>query len=80
MCPLRFIMTFLYATLVGFFVLKNLKCQQPINVTSLNHPINGFSKVWSIMESGCWDFVDMASGRYLWRHLTSSSLSPKRSS
>ncbi|KAL5582876.1 hypothetical protein UlMin_015318 [Ulmus minor] len=32
---------------------------------------NLFSKVRSAMESGFWTCVDMASGRYLWRHLAS---------
>ncbi|XP_038706557.1 uncharacterized protein LOC120002061 [Tripterygium wilfordii] len=92
MCPLRLILIFLSATLAGFFVLRNLRSQQPLNVddaidspnnrsdSSFNPPINGFSKTRSIVESGFWGFVDMATGRYLWRHLTSSSSPPKRSS
>ncbi|GMY10455.1 Methyltransferase-related protein, putative [Fagus crenata] len=31
------------------------------------------NKVRSAIESGFWTCVDMASGRYLWRHLVSSS-------
>ncbi|PON41865.1 Methyltransferase-related protein [Trema orientale] len=34
---------------------------------------NRFSKVCSAMESGFWTCVDMASGRYLWRHLSKRS-------
>ncbi|KAJ4828917.1 hypothetical protein Tsubulata_008090 [Turnera subulata] len=32
-----------------------------------------FSKVKGGVESGFWMFVDMASGKYLWRHLVSSA-------
>ncbi|CAK8537940.1 unnamed protein product [Lathyrus sativus] len=37
----------------------------------LNAPSN--SKVKVALESGFWTFVDMASGRYLWRQLVQSS-------
>ncbi|KAI5434905.1 hypothetical protein KIW84_021651, partial [Lathyrus oleraceus] len=37
----------------------------------LNAPSN--SKVKVALESGFWKFVDMASGRYLWRQLIQSS-------
>ncbi|XP_050368690.1 uncharacterized protein LOC126786804 [Argentina anserina] len=82
MCPLRFILVFLSATLAGFFLLRNLKSDQPQlttptdDDTHLENPTNSpnrFSKVCSAMESGFWTFVDMASGRYLWRHLVTSS-------
>ncbi|KAK9279502.1 hypothetical protein L1049_013181 [Liquidambar formosana] len=33
------------------------------------------SKVFSAIGSGFWTCVDMASGRYLWRHLVSSEKS-----
>ncbi|XAR58849.1 hypothetical protein NMG60_11014411 [Bertholletia excelsa] len=88
MCPLRLILIFLSATLAGFFLLKNLKSQpedvedhsedsaseSPADAASLNRS----SKVWGAMGTGFWTCVDMASGRYLWRNLVSSS-SPKRS-
>ncbi|XP_047332936.1 uncharacterized protein LOC124936478 [Impatiens glandulifera] len=82
MCPLRFILIFLSAVLAGFFVLKNINSQSDISDdqsddTSLNLPAdsppNRSSKVWGAMSTGFWTFVDMASGRYLWRNLTSSS-------
>ncbi|XP_022154856.1 uncharacterized protein LOC111022014 [Momordica charantia] len=87
MCPLRFILIFLSATLAGFFVLRNLKSQPQdfeaaddnsdahSNDSSAAHSSNSTSKV----SSGFWTVVDMASGRYLWRHLFPSSSSPKRS-
>ncbi|XP_031280466.1 uncharacterized protein LOC116138926 isoform X2 [Pistacia vera] len=88
MCPLRLIIVFLSATLAGFFLLRNLKsqphnvldsdndCNNTTNSSTQQPPTTPFSKVRLTMESGFWSFVDMASGKYLWRHLVSSS--PKR--
>ncbi|EXC19559.1 hypothetical protein L484_010690 [Morus notabilis] len=89
MCPLRIILIFLSATLAGFFVLRNLKSQPESQFPSgdethenldesektklPNSTTSPFSKVCSAMESGFWTCVDMASGRYLWRHLVSSN-------
>ncbi|KAJ7964302.1 putative Methyltransferase-related protein [Quillaja saponaria] len=88
MCPLRLILIFLSATLAGFFVLRNLKSQphqSEIDEDADNILMNAqtsdssnpsfarSSKVRSAIESGFWTCVDMASGRYLWRHLVSSS-------
>ncbi|XP_057457688.1 uncharacterized protein LOC130748477 [Lotus japonicus] len=93
MCPLRIILVFLSATLTGFFVLRNLRAQPLVDdgddavSTLLANPkvadsskdsSNGNSKVRAAIESGFWTFVDMASGRYLWRNMVSSSA--KRSS
>ncbi|OIW17553.1 hypothetical protein TanjilG_08831 [Lupinus angustifolius] len=89
MCPLRLILIFLSATLAGFFVFRNLRSQPQIedddNIVppqstsdSSNPSSNGNSKVRVALESGFWTFVDMASGRYLWRNMASSS--SKRSS
>ncbi|CAK9142700.1 unnamed protein product [Ilex paraguariensis] len=87
MCPLRIILIFLSATLAGFFVLRNLKSQPQVVHTddSVNNPSESSStsdkqssKVWGAIGAGLWTCVDMASGRYLWRTLVSSS-SSKRS-
>lgn len=50
----------------------------PQTSDSSNPSSNGNSKVRAALESGFWTFVDMASGRYLWRNMVSSS--SKRSS
>ncbi|KAL0710054.1 hypothetical protein Bca4012_017032 [Brassica carinata] len=83
MCPLRLILIFLSATLAGFFVLKNLNTSSddpladplidsdPADVDS--DSVSRFSKVGMALKSGFWTCVDMASGRYLWNHLCSSS-------
>jgi len=115
MCPLRFILVFLSATLAGFFVLRNLRSHPHTIDTDLDankenneqHTLtlnNATSKVQrapfstsfclcfrfykivvfsyrglvslqvrDALQSGFWTFLDMASGRYLWRHLVSSS-------
>ncbi|MCI09013.1 hypothetical protein A2U01_0030096, partial [Trifolium medium] len=85
MCPLRLILIFLSAILAGFFVLRNLRSQPQPQLTedtpqtetsdsakpTLNSPSK--SKVKVALESGFWTFVDMASGRYLWRQMVKSS-------
>ncbi|XP_014504259.1 uncharacterized protein LOC106764494 [Vigna radiata var. radiata] len=86
MCPLRFILVFLSATLAGFLVLRNFRSQPHITDTELDADNennehtptlkNALSKIRDALQSGFWTFLDMASGSYLWRHLVSSS-SPK---
>ncbi|XVF46131.1 hypothetical protein PTKIN_Ptkin03bG0002100 [Pterospermum kingtungense] len=76
MCPLRVILIFLSATLAGFFVIRNLKSQPQIKDEEddpNNNSLSAFSKVRTALQSGFWTCVDMASGRYLWRHLVSSN-------
>uniref|UniRef100_A0A7N0ZUJ1 Uncharacterized protein n=1 Tax=Kalanchoe fedtschenkoi TaxID=63787 RepID=A0A7N0ZUJ1_KALFE len=83
MCPLRLILLFLSATLAGFFVLRNLKAQPDADAgdvadqSSVDSPAtrspSSSSKVFSAVGSAFWTGVDMASGRYLWRHMTASS-------
>ncbi|GLU02644.1 hypothetical protein SLE2022_198880 [Rubroshorea leprosula] len=78
MCPLRLILIFLSATLAGFFLVRNLKSRPPVDteVESTNaddhNSSSRFSKVRAAIQSGFWTCADMASGRYLWRHLVSS--------
>ncbi|KAL4010687.1 hypothetical protein IC575_027698 [Cucumis melo] len=75
MCPLRFILIFLSATLAGFFLIRNLKSpSQDFHAQDHTSDSNSSSSPNSIkISSGFWTVVDMASGRYLWRHLFSSS-------
>ncbi|KAK2376631.1 hypothetical protein P8452_48595 [Trifolium repens] len=88
MCPLRLILIFLSATLAGFFVLRNLRSQPQITeldqnnedipetetLDSAKQTLNACSKskVKVALESVFWTFVDMASGRYLWKQLVQS--------
>ncbi|GAB4860213.1 hypothetical protein Ancab_011692 [Ancistrocladus abbreviatus] len=84
MCPLRVILIFLSAALAGFFVLRSLKSQPPaeedtaVQEDSVN--VDGCSssrcsKVMSAIGLGFSTSVDMASGRYLWRHFMASKRS-----
>ena len=84
MCPLRFILIFLSATLAGFFLLRNISSENDLDnfmqSTDLQESqpsaTSSFpSEVASAVKTGFWTFVDMASGRYLWRNLGSSSAS-----
>ncbi|XP_009759460.1 uncharacterized protein LOC107789851 [Nicotiana tabacum] len=86
MCPLRIILIFLSATLAGFFVLRNFKSQPNVDPDDddagaddsngdLSRDSNSLplsSQVCSAIGKGFWTCVDMASGKYLWRHLVSS--------
>ncbi|XP_047309239.1 uncharacterized protein LOC124912638 [Impatiens glandulifera] len=76
MCPLRFILVFLSALLAGFLVLKNINSEADIYVDEQSDDTDSTagrsSKVLGSMSAGFWTFVDMASGRYLWRNLVSS--------
>ncbi|MCD7457220.1 hypothetical protein HAX54_034511 [Datura stramonium] len=91
MCPLRIVLIFLSATLAGFFLIRNLKSQHPdddkvsasagdnrgdSSKDSNSLPLS--SQVCAAIGKGFWTCVDMASGKYLWRHLVSSP-SPSKS-
>ncbi|CAN1180064.1 hypothetical protein LINPERPRIM_LOCUS12511 [Linum perenne] len=86
MCPLRIILVFLSATLAGFFLFRNINSQTPLaddhrddSSSDDSSSTTRFSKLRSAVESVFWTCVDMASGRYLWRHLTAASSStPQR--
>ncbi|PRQ42742.1 hypothetical protein RchiOBHm_Chr3g0460941 [Rosa chinensis] len=85
MCPLRFILILLSTTLAGFFLLRNIASENDSEICApsnngLQEPDASSSpsfscKVASAMRSAFWTSVDMASGRYLWRTLVSSSSS-----
>ncbi|XP_009126241.1 uncharacterized protein LOC103851162 [Brassica rapa] len=71
MCPLRFLLVFFSAVLAGYFGWKTVSSSPEL--ISDDSPVDmndkqglSFNKK---MENGFWVFVDMASGRYLWRNL-----------
>ncbi|KAG2311743.1 hypothetical protein Bca4012_026216 [Brassica carinata] len=72
MCPLRFILVFFSAVLAGCFAWKTVNSspelisdESPVDVNDKEAGL-GFNKK---IENGFWLFVDMASGKYLWRNL-----------
>ncbi|KAF2566480.1 hypothetical protein F2Q70_00025753 [Brassica cretica] len=70
MCPLRFLLVFFSAVLAGYFAWKTVSSSPELisddSPVELNDKGLSFNKK---MENGFWVFVDMASGRYLWRNL-----------
>ncbi|AED92513.1 unnamed protein product [Arabidopsis thaliana] len=68
MCPMRFLLVFFSAVLAGYFAWKTVSSSPEFDSPDeLNEKqeLNLKKK----MENGFWVFVDMASGRYLWRNL-----------
>ncbi|XP_058727396.1 uncharacterized protein LOC131598843 [Vicia villosa] len=76
MCPLRFILVFFSAVLAGYYAWKTVFSSPKIDLasddsieeekSSSKKEQLGFIKM---IQNGFWVFVDMASGRYLWRNL-----------
>ncbi|CAN6839454.1 unnamed protein product [Brassica oleracea] len=76
MCPLRFVLVFFSVALARYFAWKTVDSSLELN--SEDSPVEakekddnqglGFKRK---MCNGFWMFVDMASGRYLWRNLKS---------
>ncbi|ESQ41426.1 hypothetical protein EUTSA_v10015306mg [Eutrema salsugineum] len=73
MCPLRFVLVFFSVALAGYFAWMTANSSPELN--SDDSPVEAKDKdkqglnLKSKMENGLWMFVDMASGRYLWRNL-----------
>ncbi|KAL5767904.1 hypothetical protein ACOSQ2_014687 [Xanthoceras sorbifolium] len=79
MCPLRFILVFFSAVLAGYFAWRTVRSSPEEEVgnffseevsedsTSLKDKQEFSLK--RVVQNGFWVFVDMASGRYLWRNL-----------
>ncbi|KAG8367991.1 hypothetical protein BUALT_Bualt16G0130200 [Buddleja alternifolia] len=76
MCPLRFILIFFSAALAVFFASKTLcssshqpqeEDSTPQNIPTKSKQQFRFSKA---VQNGFWVFIDMASGKYLWRNIT----------
>ncbi|XP_010453587.1 PREDICTED: uncharacterized protein LOC104735479 [Camelina sativa] len=73
MCPLRFILVFFSAVLAGYMAWRTVNASpelfsdepSPVKANDKQGRSNSKRKV----ENGLWMFVDMASGRYLWRNL-----------
>ncbi|CAK9319743.1 unnamed protein product [Citrullus colocynthis] len=90
MCPLRFILVFLSAILAGYIAWRSASSSssssssdifQATEASDKSPPENenrsvteeGFGLKRTI-QNGFWTFVDMASGRFLWRNLNASIL------
>ncbi|KAL9228074.1 hypothetical protein vseg_003690 [Gypsophila vaccaria] len=85
MCPLRFILVFFSAILAAYFAWRSVRSSN--NEDEINSPIisddfgaqksasstlnNQERNLSTMIQDGFWVFVDMASGRYLYRNLKS---------
>ncbi|PIA53995.1 hypothetical protein AQUCO_00900517v1 [Aquilegia coerulea] len=75
MCPLRIILLFLSATLAGYFAWTTIRSSSNIDdVVSYDSTTAPPKKKQEysfrqIVQDGFYGFVDMASGKYLWRNL-----------
>ncbi|KAL6953750.1 hypothetical protein U1Q18_049768 [Sarracenia purpurea var. burkii] len=77
MCPLRFILVFFSAILAGYFAWRTVRSSPETDIVALEGSNTEkmspkekaeFNFKQTILN-GFWVFVDMASGRYLWRNL-----------
>ncbi|XP_054779599.1 uncharacterized protein LOC129287464 [Prosopis cineraria] len=75
MCPLRFILVFFSAVLAGYFAWRTVRSPPDPHIASDDSsledksPGNNDFNLKETIQNGFWVFVDMASGRYLWRNL-----------
>ncbi|KAI8558763.1 hypothetical protein RHMOL_Rhmol04G0122100 [Rhododendron molle] len=77
MCPLRFILVFFSAILAGYFAWRAVRSSPETDImgsdASTVEKISSQDKqefhLKQMILNGFWGFVDMASGRYLWRNL-----------
>ncbi|CAO2831898.1 unnamed protein product [Amaranthus hypochondriacus] len=78
MCPLRFILVFFSAILAGFLAWRSFRSSPDLQF-GISDDLVGDKTSSSIhdkqektyrmmIQDGFWVFVDMASGRYLWRN------------
>ncbi|KAK9671752.1 hypothetical protein RND81_12G052200 [Saponaria officinalis] len=70
MCPLRFILVLFSALLAVYFAWRSARSldqnDQQLNTSVISQKL---SMMLQMIKDGFWVFVDMASGRYLWRKL-----------
>ncbi|CAL1356722.1 unnamed protein product [Linum trigynum] len=75
MCPLRFILVFFSAALAGYFAWTTVNASTDAfaeadfsNDSTVDAKKQQESNMIKVIQNGFWVFVDMASGRYLWRN------------
>uniref|UniRef100_A0A2N9E385 Methyltransferase-related protein n=1 Tax=Fagus sylvatica TaxID=28930 RepID=A0A2N9E385_FAGSY len=77
MCPMRFILVFFSALLAGYFAWRTVRSspdseiifEDSTTVDSISTKDKQEFNFRKTIHNGFWVFVDMASGRYLWRNL-----------
>ncbi|KMT15623.1 hypothetical protein BVRB_3g056150 [Beta vulgaris subsp. vulgaris] len=78
MCPLRFILVFFSAILAGFLAWRSFRSSPELDFaisedstadkTTSSKDDKQERNLKMIIQDGFWVFVDMASGKYLWRN------------
>ncbi|KAL8162263.1 hypothetical protein V2J09_013752 [Rumex salicifolius] len=78
MCPLRFILVFFSAILAGYFAWRSFGSSPGVDFAvandsedykaSMEDDQKQEKNMRMMIVDGFWVFVDMASGRYLWRN------------
>ncbi|KAL4378977.1 hypothetical protein GQ457_02G039160 [Hibiscus cannabinus] len=76
MCPMRLLLVFFSAVLAGYFAWRTA-VGSPADVDDCSSEDSGKTIAKSkqdfsfkkMVKNGFWVFVDMASGKYLWRNL-----------
>ncbi|PIN20417.1 hypothetical protein CDL12_06887 [Handroanthus impetiginosus] len=76
MCPLRFILVFFSAVLAGYFAWKTVSSSDEPPQASIQQNTSATATekqeqfhFLKTIQNGFWVFIDMASGRYLWRNI-----------
>ncbi|CAN1132318.1 hypothetical protein LINPERPRIM_LOCUS14317, partial [Linum perenne] len=75
MCPMRFILVFFSAILAGYFAWTTVATSPSVtddgdvSGESMADAKKQESNMLKMIQNGFWVFVDMASGRYLWRNI-----------
>ncbi|KAK2638203.1 hypothetical protein Ddye_025998 [Dipteronia dyeriana] len=74
MCPLRFILVFFSAVLAGYFAWRTVQSsseevEKIVSEDSTSLKDHQEFSLKRVVQNGFWVFVDMASGKYLWRNL-----------
>ncbi|XP_062167503.1 uncharacterized protein LOC133873765 [Alnus glutinosa] len=76
MCPMRFLLVFFSAILAGYFAWQTARSSPETDKILEDSTVEKTSMkdkqefdVKNTIQDGFWVFVDMASGRYLWRNL-----------
>ncbi|KAI3706518.1 hypothetical protein L6452_24318 [Arctium lappa] len=74
MCPMRFLLVFFSAILAGYIAWKSVRTSsEPHDMVFDNDSSTDKQQSNTIIkmaQNGFWGFVDMASGKYLWRNLS----------
>ncbi|KAK9079199.1 hypothetical protein SSX86_000869 [Deinandra increscens subsp. villosa] len=72
MCPMRFLLVFFSAVLAGYIAWKSVQTSSETKDDVFDDDSSVHKQEYNIIkmaQSGFWGFVDMASGKYLWRNL-----------